>query len=190
MHNPGSSIRPCIHWKRCGVLFLLCLLPGLASAQNGEATLPESEPILVLNHPEKAVLIVGPNSVLFHRPMKEADLPVIGCTYTVDDPVQLAALAGILARGKFVRHPAKHEPNVRLALYLDYPGGRKTKFLFQTAFRGEGMRGLFNDVIPIVSHREFEREIRSFAAALTPSKSNWYCDSDRAYNLKHPETSD
>ncbi|WP_157778303.1 hypothetical protein [Massilia violaceinigra] len=169
-------------------LATIAILSTLASPQaiaaNPKKSRISNDIAALRGHVAKAVIYIGPEQWTFNLARKESDLPIISCEYILTEADSLSTLISILERGKFAKHPAPHQMDVRVGVYLHRTDGEVRKIILNASELNAGMRGKYNDRTAILSSPMFEKELRAFTATLQQTKPNYYCDSEKSAPVK------
>lgn len=167
-------------YRRLCAVYLLSLMSGAMSVPSlaGEARSDDisSQLATLRGETDRAVLYIGPRpgSFSFVHRRNEADLPQIGCTYEIGRD-EIDELLDILVKGQITRG-AKQDVDARTGVYL-YAGSRQlAKLVFADAFINEGMRGIFNGDMPVMSGLKLQSDLREFAERHTPSSTHYGCE--------------
>lgn len=127
----------------------------------------------------RVVVLAGSDGWLFRRPMSEADLPSISCTYELYEASSIGLLLDLLARTQIQDDPPPRlDFDARMAVYLYSENGQKDSLVLSRPLKYEDRetlsRASYNGA-PLFVNGQFYEGMKSFLAQMQPTKFSYYC---------------
>jgi hypothetical protein len=129
----------------------------------------------------RVVIIAGSHEWSFRRPMLEADLPAIGCTYEVNDAASIETLISIVAAARAREAVAGASVDARLAAYFYTNEGQRAALVLGRPSRlddgGVYSYGTYAGM-PVALKGSYYDQIRMLVNNRQPVTTSFYCNSE------------
>jgi hypothetical protein len=127
----------------------------------------------------RVVVLARSDEWSFRRPMNEAELPSISCTYELDKGAPVNFLLDLLSDARFQADPTSRPGfDVRMGIYLFTDNGLKASFIFARPFKFENgeilARGTYNGATLAISSQLYD-DVQTYLAGIQPTKTTFYC---------------